>query len=119
MEHLLRAGPAFQDRSAAGGREADAPQGRDLFMVAQYLVPTDACVIQGCLVAGGVPAVLADANHVQANLLLAPALGGVRVLVPQVFLQQARDILAAFERGEYALSEDADVGLPSVPGGER
>jgi hypothetical protein len=87
-------------------------EGRDLFVVAKCMVPTDAWLLQGCLAAGGVPAVVADAHHVQADLLIAPALGGVRVLAPADFLEQAAAIIAAYERGEYALDDDADVGAP-------
>jgi hypothetical protein len=94
----------------AGAPEAGLVPGRDLFEVARYLVPMDASLVQGCLVASGIPAVLADAHLVQTDLLLAPALGGVRVLVPQDYLQQARAVLAAYQRGEFALDEDADVG---------
>lgn len=86
--------------------------GRDLFVVAKCMVPTDAWLLQGCLVAGGVPAVVADAHHVQADLLIAPALGGVRILAPQAYLTQAAAIIAAYQRGDYALDEDADVGDP-------
>lgn len=102
-----------QGRTASASMEAEALPGRDLFVVAKCLVPTDAYLLQGCLVAGGVPAVVADANHVQADLLIAPALGGVRILVPAEFLQQAEEILAAYERGDYELDEDADVGDPA------
>jgi hypothetical protein len=84
--------------------------GRDLFEVARYLIPMEASLVQGCLTASGIPAVLADAHLVQTDLLLAPALGGVRILVPEEYLQQAQAVLAAFQRGEFALGEDADVG---------
>ena len=111
MDELLRAHPGFAAGLALEGRaEGELLPGRDLLVVAKYLVPTDAYVVQGCLAASGVPAVVADANHVQADLLIAPALGGVRVLVPACFLEQARAILEALERGDYALGEDADVG---------
>jgi hypothetical protein len=113
MDEMLRAGPARPFRAQGEtDMEAEAPSGRDLFVVAKYLVPTDAHLVQGCLAAAGIPAVVADDNHVQANLLLSPALGGVRVLVPEVFLRQAQEILAAFERGEFELDDDADVGEP-------
>ena len=92
--------------------EAEALPGRDLFVVAKCMVPTDAYLLQGCLMAGGVPAVVADANHVQADLLIAPALGGVRILAPASDLAQAAAIIAAYERGDYALDDDADVGEP-------
>jgi hypothetical protein len=54
--------------------------------------------------------VLADAHLMQTDLLLAPALGGVRILVPEAHLVQAQAVLEAFQRGEFALAEDADVG---------
>lgn len=90
--------------------EAEILPGRDLFSVARYLIPTDAHLAAGCLAASGIPAVVADANHAQAYLLIVPALGGVRVLVPQAYIDLAREVLAAFERGEFTLADDADVG---------
>lgn len=84
--------------------------GRDLVVAAKYLSPTDAYLVQGCLAAGGIPAVVADANHVQADQLIAPALGGVRILVPESYLTQTAELLAALERGELALDDDADIG---------
>ena len=92
--------------------EVEQIPGRDLFVVARYMIPTDAHLASGCLVASGVPAVVADANHAQADMLVIAALGGVRVLVPEQYLQQAQDVLDAFQRGEFALGEDADVGDP-------
>jgi hypothetical protein len=110
MKELLPAGFSAGFSAAAGQMDAQIPPGRDLFVVAKYLVPMDAYLVQGCLVAGGVPAVVADVHHAQLDLLMAPALGGVRLLAPLSHLQQAQDIIAAFERGEFALDEDADVG---------
>ncbi len=98
------------DATLAGAPELEAIPGRDLFEVARYLIPMEASLVQGCLVASGIPAVLADAHLVQTDLLLAPALGGVRILAPRDYLDQAHAVLAAFERGEFALGEDADVG---------
>ena len=110
MDGLMRLDPLAAAR--AGQREAEAIPGRDLFAVAKCLVPTDAYVIQGCLVASGIPAVVADANHVQADLLIAPALGGVRILVPAEHVADALRVLDDFERGAFALGDDADVGQP-------
>ena len=116
MDKILSAqGWNGQDEPAASRAEQGAPDdallpGRDLFEVARYLVPMEARLAQGCLEASGVPAVLADEQLLQANQLLAPALGGVRILVPQAFLEQAEAVLEALRRGEFALGEDADVG---------
>ena len=90
--------------------EVEQIPGRDLFIVARYMVPLDANLAQGCLVAAGVPAVLADAHLMQTDLLLAPALGGVRVLVPAVHLQQAHAVLEGPARGDYALDDDCTYG---------
>jgi hypothetical protein len=96
----------------AANPDVEEIPGRDLFSIAKYLVPLEASLVQGCLVASGIPAVLADEHLVQTDLLLAPALGGVRILVPADYLLQARGVLEAFERGEFALDENADVGAP-------
>jgi hypothetical protein len=97
------------DATLASTPEAELLPGRDLFEVARYLIPMEASLVQGCLVASGIPAVLADAHLMQTDLLLAPALGGVRILVPEDYLVQAQAVLEAFQRGEFALGEDADV----------
>jgi hypothetical protein len=83
---------------------------RNLFTVATYYIPTDAHIVRGCLVAAGIPAVIADDQLVQTDSLLTPALGGVRILAPASYLQQAKEVIDAFNRGEYQLDEDADVG---------
>lgn len=90
--------------------EIEEVPGRDLFIAAQYLDPMEAHTARGCLVAAGIPAVVADDNHVQAYQLIACALGGVRVLVPEEYLEQSKATLAALARGELALDDDVDVG---------
>ncbi len=95
--------------------EIEEVPGRDLFTVAQYLDPMEAHMARGCLVAAGIPAVVADNNHIQANQLMAPAMGGVRVLVPESYVQQSEEVLAALARGEFALGDDADVGSAEAP----
>lgn len=86
----------------------------DYCVIARLMIPTDAHVIRGCLEAAGIPVILTDDQHMQANLLLAPAIGGARILVRENDLARAREILAAYERGDLALSEDADVGTPAA-----
>ena len=83
---------------------------RDLYVVARYMIPMDANLAQGCLEASGIPAMLADAHLMQTDLLLAPALGGVRLLVDASNVRQAYAVLEALARGDYALDEDAADG---------
>ena len=82
----------------------------DLVPVARYFNPTEAQVLQACLQAADVPAVVADAGLVQANSLLTVAVGGVRVLVPEGFVAQAQEVIDAFNRGDLELGDDTDVG---------
>lgn len=89
-------------------------EGRDLFIVARPFVPTEAWLLCNVLVAGGVPAVVADNNHVQMYALMSVALGGVRVLVPQEHLARSFELIAAFERGDFALNDESDVGEAGV-----
>lgn len=96
--------------AAAGAPSEALLPGRDLVIAARYFTPTEAHVVCGCLVAAGIPAVVADDNLVQANSLWTPALGGVRVLVPTGHLAEAQAIIAAYERGEFALRDDEDPG---------
>lgn len=74
--------------------------------VAQLLNPTEAYLLAGCLQAAGIAAVVADANLIQANYLLAIAVGGVRILVPTARASDAAAVIAAFNRGDYALADD-------------
>jgi hypothetical protein len=108
MEELLRAGLGMPGRTT--NMEAEAMPGRDLVEVARFLLPIDAHLVHGRLVAGGVPAVVADTN--QADLMIGPAQGGVRILAPEPYQALAREILGAYERGDFQLDDDADVGEP-------
>lgn len=99
LEALLEAHP-----------DVKAVPGTDLYEVAVRPLPTDAVVLQGCLEASGVPAELSDANMVQAYAGAVTGLGGVRIMVTEPYLQQAVDVLAAYDRGDFALDESADVG---------
>lgn len=86
----------------------------DYRIVARLTDPLEAQLIRGCMNAAGIAAVIADEQHTQANLLAAIALGGVRLMVPASDLAQAQDMLAAYERGDFTLADDADVG-PAAP----
>jgi Putative prokaryotic signal transducing protein len=86
----------------------------DLVMVARMLDATEAEMLRGRLEAEGVPAMVADTNSSRAMSLIQTAIGGVRILVPDAFLDKARAVLQADARGEYALNEETDVGSPEA-----
>jgi len=97
--------------------DVKAVPGSDLYVVATRPLPTDAAMLQGCLAASGVPAELSDANMVQAYAGAVTGLGGVRIMVAERHLQQAVDVLAAYDRGEFALDEHTDVGAREADAG--
>ena len=78
----------------------------DFVTVAQYLDPTDAHIMRSCLEAAGVPAIVADANMVQMHSLLSIAVGGVRIRVPENCVTEAKEVIEAFNRGDFALQDD-------------
>ncbi len=85
-----------------------APYQGDMVTVARRFTPTDAQMLCGCLEAAGIPATVADAELVQTNMLWSIALGGASLRVPQAFVEEANEVIAAFERGEFAIDEDFD-----------
>ena len=94
--------------------DVKAVPGTDLYVVATRPLTTDAVMLQGCLEASGVPAQLSDANTAQAYAGAVTALGGGRIMVAERYLQQALDVLAAWDRGDFALDETTDVGMREV-----
>ena len=80
----------------------------DMVTVARDLTPTDAHMLCACLAAAGVPATVADANLVQANALWSVAVGGAKLRVAAADVDEAKQVIAAFERGEFALDDDFD-----------
>lgn len=89
-------------------QDENYPYEGDFETVAQYFNPTDAYVIAGCLEAAGIPTIVADTNLVQVHSLLAIAVGGVRIRVPAKRAAEAKNVIAAFYRGDFALPDDDD-----------
>lgn len=78
--------------------------------VARFTDTVEAQLLQGRLQADGIEAFLADRNHVQADPLIALALGGVRVQVKARDVAAAQTVIAALASGDYALDENFDPG---------
>lgn len=88
----------------------------DLVMIARLFDATEAEMLRGRLEAEGVPAMVADANTSRVNPLFQLAIGGVRLMVPEKYLEKAHEVLKADARGDYAIDENVDTGAPSEPG---
>ncbi|WP_158885850.1 DUF2007 domain-containing protein [Rhodanobacter sp. L36] len=78
----------------------------DLVCLTRTNSPVHAELLCGLLGSEGIHAVAADANLVRVNSVWTQALGGIRVMVSESDVVQARGVLEAFRRGDYALSSD-------------
>lgn len=92
-----------------GAAFAGAEYEGDFVTVAQFLNPTDAHIVRGLLGSAGILAVVGDANLAQMHNLLAVAIGGVRVRVPAARAAEAKEVIAAYNRGDFALPDDGEV----------
>jgi hypothetical protein len=85
----------FYDGSGDDGFEPFIPGGPVQWVtIAQFPTPHDAHLARSFLAADGIPVRLRDENLVGVNWLMSPALGGVRLDVPEEFVARARDLLA-------------------------
>lgn len=83
-----------------------------LIRVASYTTPIEAHVARGRLEAEGVPAFVCHEHHVGAIWMYSVALGGAKVYVHRSDESRARDIIAANNRGEFALEDDNPPSCP-------
>ena len=84
----------------------------DLVAVARVLDPTEGEMLRGRLEAEGVPAIVVD-KQTATQVFYKYTIGGVRILVPEAYLERAREIVKADARGDYAIDDQTDVGPSS------
>jgi hypothetical protein len=90
-------------------QEVDAKAGwsnEDLVLVAR-LNSVSADLLQSRLNAEGVPAIVAD-DFASRNVPFGGGFDGVRVLVPESYLERAAEIKKKIDQGDYALDDKAD-----------
>lgn len=87
----------------------------DFVRVATCNTPTEAYLLRGVLESAGLAPQVADANIVQANNWMTPAMGGVRVLVPASQVAAAKQAMAEFEAGAYQLDGEVVTAPEHVP----
>jgi hypothetical protein len=78
----------------------------DLVTVNHQINPLQANVLRACLEAHGIFAYVWGEHLGTANIIFSAATGGVRIQVRSDQVEQAKEVIAAFERGEFALDED-------------
>ena len=88
--------------------ERDRPDDIDLVTVAILQDPLNANVLRACLESHGIFAYVWGEHLGIANIFLSVASGGIRVQVRSDQVDDARAVIAAFERGDFALEEGED-----------
>ncbi len=89
-----------------------------LVTLAAFNMPHQAHLAKSLLEAAGIPAFIRDEHLISINPLYSPALGGVKVQVPDVHLKEAREILDSVP--DFALQDEEalQATLPEEPGPE-
>src|SRR6188472_2840778 len=104
LTEATRRGLALAARAAMDDAQAVevAPGHGPLCLCARYINPIDAQVLAARLQSEGLAAQVMDSDTVIANgaLFGSLALGGVRVMVPESQLEDAKRIRVAFDAGE-------------------
>ena len=99
--------PADTDAAADDSHDSDGPdEDIDLVTVAQFANPLKANVLRACLESHGIFAYCWGEHLGVANIFMSIAGGGVRVQVRSDQVDQAREVIAAFERGDFALDDE-------------
>jgi hypothetical protein len=86
---------------------AVVPQGV-LMTVAEFWNPVEATLLRTLLESAGIYVHMWGEHLGVAHTFLSVASGGTKVQVPENQAEQAREIIAAYRRGEFALEEDPE-----------
>jgi hypothetical protein len=96
--------------------EPDEPAAGDLVPLVEFLGPQKAGVLRTCLESHGIFVHLWGEHLAYMDIILSAATGRTKLLVPATQLAQAREILAAFTRGELEAPPEVQ-GAPGAPRG--
>jgi hypothetical protein len=80
----------------------------DLVTIARFTNPLEANVLRNCLESHGVFAFIWGEHLGTANHLWSVASGGMRLQVRSDQVEQAKEVIAAFERGDFAIDEEPE-----------
>jgi hypothetical protein len=85
----------------------------DLVTVAEFPNPIQANLLRACLESRGIFAYVWGEHLGMANILLSIASGGIRVQVRGDQVAQAKEVIAAFERGDLEIHDNPATGRRS------
>lgn len=87
-----------------------------LVTIASFNMPYQAHLAKTRLEAADIPVFIRDEHTISINQLYSPALGGVKVQVPEDRLKEARDILDSVPDIELQDEEALSAPIPAEPG---
>lgn len=79
-----------------------------LVTVAEFWNPIEAQVLRACLESFGIPVHVWGEHLASGNILWSVAGGGTKLQVPREQEAEAREVIAAFQRGELVPSEQSE-----------
>jgi len=84
---------------------------RDIMLttIATYSFPYEGQIAKAKLDSEGIPAYIADEHTINMQWLYSNALGGIRLQVPEVFVQQAIELLAEDFSNDVELEQGSDT----------
>lgn len=88
--------------------DSDADPEADLVTVARFNDPLEANVLRGCLESHGIFAFLWGEHLGTTHMFLSVTTGGMRVQVRADQVEQAKEVIAAFKRGDLAIDEEPE-----------
>jgi hypothetical protein len=80
----------------------------DLVTVAEFWNPLQANLLRSCLESCGIPAHVWGEHLGTTNLFLSVASGGIRLQVRSDQMTEAKEVIAAFERGDFEMDEEPE-----------
>lgn len=105
---LPAAAPAGADASEPGPAADQPPDDIDLVTVANFTNPLTANVLRACLESHGIFAYVWGEHLGIAHIFMSIASGGMRVQVRSDQVTEARAVIAAFDRGDFAIDEEPE-----------
>lgn len=96
------------EESAEPESDPDPDTDVDLVTVARFSNPLEANVLRGCLESHGIFAFVWGEHLGTAHVFLSVASGGMRVQVRSDQVAQAKEVIAAFERGDLAVDDEPE-----------
>ena len=108
---MSRRGIPVPEISPSEGDDGDVPEERVTFVtVARSLGASQLQTLRARLDAEGIPSFVADEGMNRMISLYSLALGGMRLMVPEKFADDARQLIALVKSGRLAYREGDDPG---------